>query len=212
MSFWRNKNFVSRFINVYDYLVNDINCKYAWRCPQKNIFNKYNKYLGRNHLEIGPGSGYFLKNKNINNLTLIDINQDILNYSYNNLISNNYEIKIKNHNIFNQELKLNSEFDSVGLNYVLHCIPGRIENNIDSIINNLKNKNDYILFGSSVLNDVNLQTRLSKLELIYLNKNKVFHNTNDYSYNLINYFNINNFNYNYKIIGNVILFSIEIKI
>ena len=153
----------------------------------KNIFNQYNKYLGRNHLEIGPGSGYFLKNKNINNLTLIDINQDILNYSYNNLISNNYEIKIKNHNIFNQELKLNSEFDSVGLNYVLHCIPGRIENNIDSIINNLKNKNDYILFGSSVLNDVNLQTRLSKLELIYLNKNKVFHNTNDYSYNLINY-------------------------
>ena len=31
----RNKNFVSRFINVYDYLVNDINCKYAWRCSQK---------------------------------------------------------------------------------------------------------------------------------------------------------------------------------
>jgi len=109
-------------------------------------------------------------------------------------------------------LKLNSEFNSVGLNYVLHCIPGRIENNIDSIINNLKNKNDYILFGSSVLNDTNLQTRLSRLELIYLNKNKVFHNTNDYSYNLINYFKINNFNYNYKIIGNVILFYVEIKI
>jgi len=53
MSFWRNKNFVSRFINVYDYLVNDINCKYVWRCHQKNIFNQYNKYLGKNHLEIG---------------------------------------------------------------------------------------------------------------------------------------------------------------
>jgi hypothetical protein len=30
MSFWRKPNFVSSSIKFYDFLVNDLNCRYAW--------------------------------------------------------------------------------------------------------------------------------------------------------------------------------------
>jgi len=206
-NFWKNKNFVTKSLNVYDFLVNDINCNYVWRCNKKNIIKNYQENIGENHLEIGPGTGYFLKdNYNIKNLFLVDINKDTLEYSQKNL-KNYYKNIIKiEHNIFTTELKLN-DIDSVGLNYVIHCVPGRIENNIDNLINNINNNKPIKFFGSSVVSDINLQTKISECELLFLNKFKIFNNKEDISFNLINYLEINKIKYDYKIIGNVLVFS-----
>ena len=36
-SFWKSKKINNLIFNNYDYFVNNINCKYAWKCDQKYI-------------------------------------------------------------------------------------------------------------------------------------------------------------------------------
>jgi hypothetical protein len=207
--FWRNKNIVTKSLKFYDYLVNDINCTYAWRCHKSNIFENYKNNIKTNHLEIGPGTGYFLKNNyNINKLYLMDINEDTLNFSKNNL-SLNYQVETINHNIFEDKLEI-KDLDSVGLNYVLHCVPGKLEDNINNLINNLESNNKINFFGATVVSDKDLQNRLSSIELFFLNKYNIFNNEMDYSKNLIDYLKFNKISFSKKIVGNVVLFSFEI--
>ncbi|VVU94689.1 hypothetical protein CPAV1605_414 [seawater metagenome] len=210
MSFWKRSNIVSNSLKYYDYLVNNINCKYVWKCDKSHILNNYKNNMSNNHLEIGPGTGYFLKKFSCNNtkLTLMDINDNILNYSHGNLINNFKSINSINHNIFQKEFYGN--YKSVGINYVLHCIPGRIEDNVQILIDNLQPK-DCTIFGSSVITDTELVSILAKGELYFLNKFQIFNNKNDKSINLIRYLKNKNYNFNYEIIGNVMIFSINFK-
>jgi phospholipid N-methyltransferase len=209
--FWKNKNFVTYSLKFYDFAVNDINCNYVWRCNKKYIIQNYKKNIGKNHLEIGPGTGYFLNNNYpINNLYLMDINNETLNFTKENLQNKYNNISKINHNIFEDKFKLNN-LDSVGLNYVLHCVPGKLEIKIDKLINNLSSNQEIKYFGATVVNNKYLQTNLSRVELYYLNKYKIFNNKNDNFYNLISYFKINKIDYEYKIIGNVLIFSFEVK-
>jgi hypothetical protein len=127
--------------------------------------------LKSNHLEIGPGSGYFLNpsnhNKNINKLKLMDINLPILKYSKNNLLKCYPNVKIIEHNIFEDKIEL-GDIESVGINYLLHCVPGNLEKKIDKLVSNLPDNIN--IFGSSVINDTDKQNILSNLELKFLNK------------------------------------------
>ena len=55
----------------------------------------------KNILEIGPGTGYFLNNNySINNLYLMDINNETLNFTKENLQNKYNNISKINHNIF----------------------------------------------------------------------------------------------------------------
>ena len=208
MSFWRKPNFVSSSIKIYDFVVNDLNCKYAWRCHKNNIFKNYQNNLKNNHLEIGPGSGYFLNpkfhQKKIDNLFLMDINQPILKASKENLDKYYSNIQTVNHNIF--EKSLNSlQIDSIGINYVLHCVPGSLDNKLEKLYLNLpKNTN---IFGATVISDIDKQTPLSKLELKLLNHKGVFNNKLDFSNNFIDFVERNRLPYSYQIIGNVLIFQ-----
>ena len=64
----------------------------------------------------------------------MDINNDTLKFSMNNLKSE-YKVKTINHNIFKRKLMI-EDLESVGLNYVLHCVPGKLEDKIDSLLKN----------------------------------------------------------------------------
>ena len=140
----------------------------------------------------------------------MDINNETLNFTKEKLKNKYNTISKINHNIFEDKYELNN-LNSVGLNYVLHCVPGKLENKMDNLINNLSSNNNIKYFGATVVNNKHLQTNLSKLELYFLNKYKIFNNKNDDFYNLINYFKLNKIDYKYKIIGNVFIFSFEIN-
>ena len=55
--------FVSNSLKFYDFLaVNKFNCKICMEMFRKLYFlENYKKNIRRKHLEIGPGTGYFLK-------------------------------------------------------------------------------------------------------------------------------------------------------
>ena len=210
---------MSKYLNIYDLLVNKINCKYVWKCDQRYIIDNYEKNIKNNHLEIGPGTGYFLKNiKNIKNikttkttqninLALLDINDDTLKFSAKNLQNSFNNIKCFNTNIFEKKpVTILPKINSVGINYVLHCVPGNLEDNIQSLINNIGQSNiNY--FGASVVSNKELSTFVAKIELYFLNKFGIFNNKNDNYLNLVKYFEKNNIKYEIKIKGNVVIFN-----
>ena len=53
---------------------------------------------------------------------------------------------IPKHNIFENSLKF-FDFQSVGINYVLHCVPGSLENKMEKLIENLPNNIGHLQFN-----------------------------------------------------------------
>ena len=214
--FWNNNNFVSKNLKHYDKIVNRINCLYVWKCSENYIINHYRNNISSYHLEIGPGTGYFLKKENlrknfsIQQLTLLDVNENILNYSKQNL-KNDYDHKIitVHQDVFSKKINKNIKFNSVGINYVLHCIPGTLENNIDTLINNLGSSN-YNLFGSTLICDPLHMNPIAEYELILLNNLGIFNNSNDTYEQFIEYLNNNKIKHNILKIGYVAIFNINI--
>ncbi len=212
-NFWKYNNLVSKNIQRYDRLVNEINCEKVWGCSKKYIIDNYNKNINSKHLEIGPGTGYFLKKENLNvdlnKLTLIDVNDKILNYSKNNLQSEYSKIDILSHDLFTTKIPSNIKFNSVGINYVLHCVPGNLQTKLDKLISNLGN-NEYNLFGASVICDSININLIAEYELIFLNAFGIFNNNYDTYEELNEYLNNRNLNFSLKRHGYVALFNINI--
>ena len=212
-NFWKYNNIVSKNIQRYDKFVNKVNCEKVWKCPQKHIINNYRRNINENHLEIGPGTGYFLTKENLdvnlNKLTLIDVNSEILDYSRNKLQSEYSDINILCHDLFTCEIPDSVVFNSVGINYVLHCVPGNLQTKLDKLISNLGD-NKYNLFGASVICDPLHMNPIAEYELMFLNAFGIFHNNNDTYEELDEYLNNRNLKFTLKKQGYVAIFNIEI--
>ena len=206
MLFWSRSNIISKSLRYYDFFVNEINCKFVWNCHKENIEKLYKKNIRKNHLEIGPGTGYFIKNYKFNNLTLVDINDDILKYN----LKQQPLTKYIRQNLFIKDEKINLlNYSSVGVNCVLHCVPGKLEDKMNNLIQSFNDK-DIIIFGGTVVNDPS-NNYFTNIQLKILNKYGIFHNKNDYTENLIHFLKKNNYNYNIRKIGQMILFEIRLK-
>ena len=212
-NFWKYNNLVSKNIQKYDKFVNEINCEKVWKCSRKHIINNYNSNINYNHLEIGPGTGMFLKkenlNVNLNKLTLVDINNKILNHSRHNLDSEHSNINSLVYDLFSYEIPSNIEFNSVGINYVLHCVPGNLQTKLDKLIGNLGN-NKYNLFGASVICDPLHMNPIAEYELMFLNAVGIFYNNNDTYEELNEYLNNKNYNFSLKKQGYVAIFNVHV--
>ena len=204
--FWKNYKISNILLNNYDYFVNNLNCKYVWKCNQNIIKDLYKNNLSKNHIEIGPGTGYFLKQNQFDNLYLLDINNDILNDSFKNLKNNSKKIVKINKNIFsrNNQIKINN-VNSIGLSYVLHCVPNTLDTSLNYLVNNL-NKKDVTLFGSTVI--PTNASFLASSELYFLNKLGIFNNFNHNVKQLKNF--SKNYDHEINVVGNVLVFKIKI--
>lgn len=204
---------VSKNIHKYDRFVNEINCNHVWKCSKNNIINNYCANVENKHLEIGPGSGFFLKKENIgvnlDQLTLVDVNSTILKFSKKNLESEHSNVNSLVYDLFRYEIPTNIEFDSVGINYVLHCIPGNLQTKLDSLISNLGD-NKYNLFGASVICDPLHMNPIAEYELMFLNAFGIFNNNNDTYEELNEYLNNKNYNFSLKKQGYVAIFNVHV--
>lgn len=211
MSFWNRSNFISKSLQLYDVFVNEINCKYIWSCDKSKIFNLYQKNVRPNHVEIGPGTGYYLKPSmhKIKNLSLVDINQDILDYSQKKLKEDNCNIETFRINLFSNPTKFTiTENSSIGVNCVLHCIPGKLQDKIQCILDNIENDKNVILFGTTVVHDKS-DSVLVNLELKFLNYFKIFQNCNDFSHELVEYLHKKKYTYRIEKFGQILFFTIQ---
>lgn len=197
-------------LSIYDFLVLKISNKFAWECSTELLLDFYNRHITSIHLDVGVGTGYFLDKCTFPTpnptLHLLDLNQ-------NSLDSASKRIKryqpIKHHLDVLEPIKLDYTFDSIGINYLLHCLPGDMsskEKVFKHLLVNL-NPNGGVLFGSTILGkDVEHNFIARRIMRLY-NMKGIFNNTQDDISQLKRILEYNFNSYTIDTVGCVALFA-----
>ncbi len=168
---------------TYDLIVLGICNRWIWRCPTSRLLRMYNDDISGNHLEVGVGTGYFLDHCKFPvkrpRIGLMDLNNTCLQTAARRL-ARYHPIQYQANVLAPMEIDA-APFDSIGLNYVLHCLPGSMSEkafvfqNLSSLI-----RPGGILFGSTLLGDGIERSWTSRLLMAFYNRQRIFSNREDH--------------------------------
>jgi hypothetical protein len=171
-----------RILAAYDLWVLGFVCSAVWRCPRRYMLRLYDRNVGRRHLDLGPGTGFFLDRCSFPtaapHLVLVDLNEEVLRKTGGRLAR--YRPALYRRDAL-QPLDLGeARFDSVGMNFLLHCMPGGIRHKATAFDNVLP----YVdrggrIFGSTVLAHGVSHGKLAPKALESLNADGVMSNKDD---------------------------------
>ena len=113
-------------LRMYDWWVLGISNRLIWRCPSPKLVAWYNQHVKAKHLDIGVGTGYFLDRCKFPveqpEIALLDLNPNSLATTAQRI--SRYSPASFRQSVF-EPLQLEGQtFESVGMNYLLHCLPG----------------------------------------------------------------------------------------
>lgn len=168
--------------HVYDPLVVRFANRFTWRCSSRELLNLYTNHVSADHLDVGPGTGWYLYRCKFPvprpRLALMDINPNVLALSARRLAR--YEPDEFRVNILEPIDIGGRRFDSIGMTHVLHCLPGTMREKaraFDHLLPLLRPGG--VIFGSTILSGGVPQTRLSRSQLRQMNDAQVFSNIDD---------------------------------
>src|SRR2546423_15341052 len=157
-------------------------CRFAWRCPMPTVVDFYGRHLSGNHLEVGVGTGYFLDQGAFPTaqprVGLLDLNPHCLAPASKRIAR--FKPEVYRRNVLSPIAITAAPFDSIGLNYVLHCLPGALleKSVVFAHLKSLLNPGG-VVFGATVLGDGVTHNVLGKTLMAGLNACRVFSNRND---------------------------------
>ncbi|GGS46836.1 class I SAM-dependent methyltransferase [Actinokineospora fastidiosa] len=109
----------------YDLFVLGAVCPLVWRCHRREMLAVYDRNVGARHLDLGPGTGYFLGRCRFPanpRLVLVDNSDTVLRTASRRAARHRPVTRRRD---VLDPLDLGDEvFDSVGMNFLLHCLPG----------------------------------------------------------------------------------------
>lgn len=173
------KDYGRALLSVYDWWVLGFMTKVVLRSPTHLMVDRYRALAGRRHLDIGPGSGYFIDQSvsDGTQLTLVDPNRDVLDHCEKRL--GRFAPTVIEADVL-KPLPVEGPFDSVGLSAVLHCLPGPMELKGPAISNAAAVLHpDGVLFGGTVLGLDADHTGVARAFLKAGNKRGSFDNLTD---------------------------------
>ena len=140
-------------LSFYDGLVHGLSNRFAWRCPTARMFDLYRDNLSSRHIEAGVGTGFFIDHADrgaFEQLTLLDINRHCLARSARRLAR--YQPLLCQANLLAPIAIELEPVDSIGLTYVLHCLPGPMPAKLIAIdhLRPFMNKGA-VLYGATIL-------------------------------------------------------------
>jgi len=169
---------------LYDLVVTRFSNLFAWRCSRKMLVNFFRENISTNHLDVGVGTGYFLRQLHLNpgnqRLGLLDLNEYCLAYAKKRL--HQFCPEIYKHDVFEAFTSITKKFDSVSLNYVMHCLPGTVSqkaiafDHIRAVLNPGGK-----LFGTTILGKGVTRNFLARKIMKMYNKKKIFNNIDESS-------------------------------
>ena len=174
--------YTRRVLAAYDLIVLGLSNRFAWQCPTPRLVAHYNQYVTANHLDVGVGTGYFLDHcrfpSSAPRIALLDLNQNTLDFAAQRI--SRYKPEIYRRNLLEPIEIDGAKFDSVGINYVLHCLPGSIETKAVAFdyLKALMNANA-VVFGSTLLQGNVPRNWLAKRLMAVYNKQGIFTNEHD---------------------------------
>lgn len=168
-------------LKIYNAWVLDISNNWIWRCPKQHQLQLFKQNLTAHHLDIGVGTGYYLKQctwPEHTELTLMDLNQNCLNLAKQAV--SHLNPKLHKGDIFKPQKELFRQFDSISMNFLLHCLPGDMTAKGVAIANAVAMLKPHgVLFGSTIVSDDELHTPVSRLVANFYNKKSIFSNRQD---------------------------------
>ncbi|MGH8771982.1 MAG: class I SAM-dependent methyltransferase [Burkholderiales bacterium] len=174
--------YTKRVLGAYDFVVLGVSNRFLWKCPTQRLVEHYDKHVTANHLDVGVGTGYFLDNCRFPSQTpriaLMDLNQNALHFASQRIAR--YKPETYCRNVLEPISIDAAKFDSVGINYLLHCVPGSLESKAVTF-NHLKalmNPNA-VLFGSTLLQGGVPRNWFAKRLMDTYNKTGIFSNQHD---------------------------------
>jgi SAM-dependent methyltransferase len=167
-------------LGIYDRFVVGFMARAVLRCPIPPLLDPYREFVGRRHLDVGPGTGYFLDHAGVaddTEITLLDPNPNVLAHS--SRVLERMQPRTVEADVL-KPLPLNERFDSAALNMVLHCLPGPQPDKAPAVRHIAAVlEPDGVLFGATVLGRSGRHTPQAKAFLAIANRTGGFDNLGD---------------------------------
>ncbi|MDF1820195.1 MAG: class I SAM-dependent methyltransferase [Alcanivoracaceae bacterium] len=169
-------------LSAYDSVVLGASCRWVWKCPASFLLARYNEYVSGNHLDVGVGSGYFLDHCDFPvahpRVALMDMNSHSLAFTAQRIAR--YRPTTWQRNVLEDMSVEGGVFDSVGMNLLLHCVPGdfsekgRIFDNARELMNP-----GALLFGATLLGRGVPRSPAARALMALYNRKGIFSNRGD---------------------------------
>jgi ubiquinone/menaquinone biosynthesis C-methylase UbiE len=174
------RNYNRFLLTIYDAWVLRFMARAVWRVPREPYIEQYRRSIGRRHLDVGPGTGYFLEKADPpagTEITLLDPNPNVLAHCSRRLAAMHPATVQAN---VMEPLPVDGTFDSAALSFVIHCLRGPVENKARAIRNIAAVlEPDGVLFGGTVLGISERHTPQARFFLKAFNKAGDFDNLGD---------------------------------
>jgi hypothetical protein len=125
------------FLTIYDWYVLGFMNRFVWHCPTRELLGLYDEHVSGHHLDVGVGTGYYLDNCRFPTpapeLVLLDRSVHPLRWAARRL--GRYHPRVKAASILAPVEMDGERFDSIGLNYVVHCLPGDLRTKSEAFRN-----------------------------------------------------------------------------
>jgi SAM-dependent methyltransferase len=169
-------------LSIYDPLVFKFENAFVWKCPTRLLLDHYNRHVSGNHLDVGVGSGYLLDKCQFPaddpRVALMDLNPNALQFTSARI--RRYRPTTYLANVLEPIRYDLPAFDSIGLNYLLQCLPGsmsgkgRVFSNLRPFLNP-----GGVLFGTTILGQGVEFNPLGRLFMGVYNSRRILNNRND---------------------------------
>ncbi len=168
-------------LKIYDGLVLGVSNRFLWRCPTAELRDLYADNLSARHLDVGVGTGYYLDKVRWPvaepEITLLDLNPNSLEAAGKRIAR--YSPKTMTANVL-EPLPTQARFDSVGLCYLLHCLPGSIPEKAIVFDHLLAVMSEgAVLFGATLLQGDAPRSRAAQALMNAYNRKGIFSNAED---------------------------------
>jgi SAM-dependent methyltransferase len=165
---------------IYDRFVIGFVSWFVWRTPIEPIMAGYRHHIRDSHLDVGPGTGWFIERSSLpdgSRVTLVDPNTNVLSHAAGKL--KRLDVTVVQADVL-KPLPVDGPFESAALNLVIHCLPGpqsrkaRAIENVAAVLSPTGT-----LFGATVLGRSGDHSWLARRVLTLFNRRGAFDNLDD---------------------------------
>ena len=168
------------FLRLYDPLVLGLFTRVMWRISTPDHVRLYRELIRPNHLDVGPGTGYFLDRAGLpdgSKVTILDPNPNVLEHATRRL--RRLDVTAVQGDVL-KPLPVEGPFESAALSGVLHCLPGPMERKTPAIKHVAQVlAPDGVFFGHTVLGRTAGHSALGRRFLLVVNRRGAFDNLDD---------------------------------